>query len=101
MLMISYGLFIYLFFNCTVPKKNPSSVKFFFMGGFQVVAQAAGFGFQKSQAGPKASSSQTQGPNWPGFFWPGFWPQAGAGTSLHWWKQSSLFLKYLCEFSFN
>ena len=34
-------------------------------------AQASGFGFQKLQAGPKAASSQAQGPAWPGFFWPG------------------------------
>ena len=34
-------------------------------------AQAGGFGFQKLQAGPKAASSQAQGPAWPGFFWPG------------------------------
>ena len=40
-------------------------------------AQADGFGFQKYQAGPKAGSGQAQGPAWPGF-----WPQAGAGTSL-------------------
>ena len=45
-------------------------------------AQADGFGFQKYQAGPKAVSGKAQGPAWPGFFWPGFWPQAGAGTSL-------------------
>ena len=40
-------------------------------------AQAGGFGFQKSKAGPKAASGQAQGPAWPGF-----WPQAGASTSL-------------------
>ena len=40
-------------------------------------AQAGGLGFQKLQAGPKATSGQAQG-----LAWPGFWPQARAGTSL-------------------
>ena len=48
-------------------------------------AQAGSLGFQKSQARPKATSGQAQGLALPSFFWlawPGFWPQAGAGTSL-------------------
>jgi len=41
-----------------------------------------GFGFLKTQAGPKPIPGQRSGPAWLGLAWPGFWPQAGAGTSL-------------------
>ena len=46
-------------------------------------AQAGGFGFQKSQARPKAASIQAQGPAWPGFFWPGLAWLLASGRSWH------------------
>ena len=46
-------------------------------------AQAAGFGFQKLQAGPKAASGQVQGPAWLGFFWPGLAWLLASGQSQH------------------
>ena len=36
----------------------------------------------KTQARPKPIPGQRSGPAWLGPAWPGFWPQAGAGTSL-------------------
>ena len=48
----------------------------------KAMAQANGFGFPKTQARPKAPSSQKFAPAWPGFFasaWLGFWLKAGAG----------------------
>ena len=58
----------------------------------QAGAQANGFGFPKVQAGPKAVSGQRSGPAFFGLAWPGFWPQAGAGTSLEWTQKSFNFL---------
>ena len=50
--------------------------------GTKAGAQANGFGFSISQAGPKTGSGQRSGLAFFGLAWPGFWPQAKAGTSL-------------------
>jgi hypothetical protein len=46
-------------------------------------AQAKGFGFPKTQAGPKANSGQHLGPAWPGFFGPGLARLLASGQSRH------------------
>ena len=48
----------------------------------KAMAQANSFGFPKTQARPKAPSSQKFGPAFFGLAWLGFWLKARAGTSL-------------------
>ena len=57
--------------------------------GYKARDQANSFGFPISQAGPKAILGQKSG-----LAWPGFWPQARAGTSLMWvfWIQIKYFI---------
>ena len=48
-------------------------------------AQAVGLGFQNHRPGqnpPQAKHRARLGLAFFGLAWPGFWPQAGAGTSL-------------------
>ena len=55
-------------------------------------AQAGGLGFQKLQAGPKATSGQAQGLAWPSFFWPGLAWLLASGQSRHItsWKDTNM-----------
>ena len=46
-------------------------------------AQANGFGFPKTQAGPKAVPGQCLGLAWPGFFWLGLARLLASGQSWH------------------
>ena len=51
--------------------------------GTKAGAQANGFGFSISQAGPKAGSGQRSGPAWPSFFWLGLARLLASGQSRH------------------
>ena len=73
---IDFTCFLTLFSKKTAT--IPSSVY-----GTKAGAQANGFGFSISQAGPKAGSEQRSGPAWPGFFWLGLARLLASGQSRH------------------
>jgi hypothetical protein len=72
---------LFFFSNCTVPHILRLSSKAS-KPGLRPPAQA----FEISKPGQKPSRPNVQARLGPAFFglaWPGFWPQAGAGTSLY------------------